>query len=128
MKTAFAFAIAIALMSPVLLLAVKPIEHSTEKPDAKLYPITYNISDLPVWRINDKGAPEYAPDLLLTYLRVTVDPKSWNTGADIRPLPKQASLVVCQSEANHKAISEAINSFRKGDGEVHQVRRVLLAN
>src|SRR5258705_6657345 len=113
MRTAAAFTVAIALMFPVVLLAVDSSEQSTKSPAAKYYPVTYNISNLPVWRNKGKAAPEFAPELLTKYLRSTIEPQSWTSGAEIRPLGRQASLVISQTDANHKKVSEAINSFRQ---------------
>jgi len=115
MRTAAAFSGAIALAFPVVLLAVDSSEQSTKSATAKYYAITYNISDLPVWRNKGKAAPEFAPELLVKYLRATIEPHSWTSGAEIRPLGRQASLVISQTDANHKKVSEAINSFRQGN-------------
>jgi hypothetical protein len=112
MRTAAAFSVAIALIFPVVLLAVDSSEQSTKSPAAK-YPVTYNISNLPVWRNKGKAAPEIAPELLTKYLRSTIEPQSWTSGAEIRPLGRQALLVISQTDANHKKVSEAINSFRQ---------------
>jgi hypothetical protein len=81
----------------------------------ELYVITYNISDLPVWRHNGKAAPTFAPELLTKYLRATVDPDSWNAGAEVRPMADKATLVISQSQQNHDKIADAIDSIRDSD-------------
>jgi hypothetical protein len=122
MRTAAAFGIAIALVSPVVLWAVSPNEKAADAASLKYYSVTYNVADLPVWRIKGKAAPDFAPDLLTKYLRKTIDPKSWSNGAEIRPQAAQASLVISQTRANHKSISHAIDSFREDHaGEFREV-------
>jgi hypothetical protein len=113
MRTSAASAVTIALVFPVVLWAVNPKEQSTESAAAKYYPTTYNISDLPVWRNKGKASPEFAPEILMKYLRATIEPQSWSTGAEIKPLGRTASLLISQTKANHKKISEAIDSFRE---------------
>jgi hypothetical protein len=115
MRIASVFAIAIALLSPVLLFAVNPGAHADATAKTENYLIVYNVSDLPVWRNKGKSAPEFAPDVLVKYLRATVEPKSWAAGAEIRPIVKDASLVICQTQANHEKVSAAIKSFRAND-------------
>jgi hypothetical protein len=122
MKTVAAFGIAIALVSPIVLWAVTPHRNADDAASPKYYSISYNVSDLPVWRIKGNAAPQFAPDLLTKYLRETIDPKSWSNGAEMRPETSRASLVISQTEENHTSISKAIGSFR-GDhaGEFREV-------
>jgi hypothetical protein len=116
MRIATASGIAIALVSPVLLLAVNPGERSTDSNDSKLNVRIYNIADLPVWRKGGKNTDsEFGPELLVKYLKLTVDPNSWNTGAAVRTSAKDASLRISQTAANHKKIAAAISSFRLDD-------------
>src|SRR4051794_25080220 len=104
MRTVAAFAIALVTLSPVIVRAVSPRDPTTEQAAPKYYPVTYNVSDLPVWRNKGKGSPEFAPELLTKYLRTTIDPHSWTAGAEIRPVRQRASLVISQTGANHKKI------------------------
>jgi hypothetical protein len=101
------------MVSPVLLLAAGP--QVTKKSSPPVYLITYAVADLPVWRNKGDKSPEFAPEVLTTYLRATVDPKSWKKGADIRPFTKQAALVIAQTQANHEKIADALESFREND-------------
>ena len=110
MRTAVASALGIALLSPVLLFAVPKHEAAPAK-----VVITYAVADLPVWRTNLKDAPQFAPEVLMTYLRSTVDPASWKAGAEMRPFERNASLVVAQTQANHEKIADALRAFREAD-------------
>jgi hypothetical protein len=122
MRTIAAFAIALAMLSAVIVRASSPRDQATEGSAPKYYLVTYNVSDLPVWRNKGKVSPEFAPELLTNYLRATIDPHSWSAGAEIRPVRQRASLVISQTGANHKKIREAINSFREANpGEVREV-------
>ena len=120
MRTAVALAIIVGF--PVMLFAVTPNEQSTEVKRPILYPLTYNVSDLPVWRNKGKAAPEFAPEMLMKYLRATIEPQSWSSGADgaeMKPIVRTASLVISQTAANHEKIAEVIDSFRSAHpGEV----------
>jgi hypothetical protein len=110
MKTVAAFGIAIALVSPVVLWAVNPHRNVDDAASPKYYPMIDNVSDLQVWRINGKAAPQFSPDLLTKYLRETVDPKSWSNGAEMHPDAARASFVISQTEENHTSISKVISS------------------
>jgi hypothetical protein len=118
MRIVAASALGIALLSPVLLLAVP--KHETAE---KIYSINYAVADLPVWRTNLKDAPKFAPELLTAYLRSTVDPNSWKTGAEMHPVQRNASLVITQTESNHNKIFEALNLLR--DADPREVREVI---
>jgi hypothetical protein len=112
MKTVAAFGIAIALVSPIVLWAVSHHQNEAAAASPKYYAISYNVSDLAVWRIKANAAPQFAPGLLTKYLRETIDPKSWSNGAELRPEAARASLVISQTAENHTSISKAIDSFR----------------
>jgi hypothetical protein len=112
MKTVAVFGIAIALVSPIVLWAVSPHQGEADAAAPKCYAISYNISDLPVWRVKGNAAPQFAPELLTRYLRETIDPKSWSNGAELRPEAARASLVISQTQENHTSISKAIDSLR----------------
>jgi beta-mannanase len=119
MKAVAASALAIALVSPLLLFAIPKTE---TPPRVKLYQVNYNVADLPVWRSNLKDAPRFAPEVLTTHLRSTIDPASWSNGATIRPFARNASLVIAQSKANHAKIADALKAFRESDPrEVEEV-------
>jgi hypothetical protein len=125
MKTVAAVGIAIALVSPVVLWAVNPHRKTDDADSPKYYPLSYNVSDLPVWRIKGNAAPQFAPELLTKYLRETIDPKSWSNGAEFRPEAARASLVISQTAENHECISKAIGSFRGDHAE--EFRELSLA-
>ena len=109
MRIVVALAFGIALLSPVLLFAVPKHEAAP----AKLCVIPYAVADLPVWRTNLKDAPKFAPELLVTYLQSTVDPASWEAGAQMRPFERNASLVISQTQANHEKIADELRAFRE---------------
>jgi beta-mannanase len=112
MRIVAASALVIGLLSPMLLLAVP--KHEAASPE-KVYAMTYAVADLPVWRTNLKDAPKFSPEVLTKYLRSTVDPNSWNTGGEIRPNQRTASLVIAQSQSNHEKIADALKAFRETD-------------
>jgi hypothetical protein len=119
MRIVVASALAIALLSPVILFAVPKRETASAE---KIYTINYAVADLPVWRSNLKDAPKFAPEVLTKYLRSTVDPNSWKNGAEIRPFQRNASLVITQTQANHEKIADALHGFRETDPrEVEEV-------
>jgi hypothetical protein len=122
MRRVAVLAVAAALVSPVLLLAVNRSERSAESAKPELVVVNYNVADLPVWRTGGKKTDtEFGPEVLIKYIQLTVDPNSWKGDAEIRSFAKNASLVISQTEANHKKVSEAINSFRLAKpGEVQE--------
>ena len=58
-----------------------------------------------------KNASASEIDGLISILKATVDPKSWETGATIRQLAGQ--LIILQTPANHKAIERLVNTLRE---------------
>lgn len=109
MKTHGKFVVALGL---VLLLAI--FASAESKARKVLYPMTYNVSDLPVWRTNGKET-EFAPQVLIKYLQTTVDPQSWKSGAELKADERRASLIISQTQANHGAIADALAEFRTQD-------------
>jgi hypothetical protein len=119
MKIAAVSALAIALLTPLFLLAVPKHENGSNE----IICVTYAVADLPVWRSNLKDTPHFAPEVLIKYLQATVDPNSWRTGAEIRPFERNASLVIAQTQSNHEKIADTISAFRERDPrEVEEVK------
>jgi hypothetical protein len=79
-----------------------------------IYAVTYDVSDLPVWSGTGKDA-KFSPDVLVSFLRLSVDPNSWALGAEIRAanLNGRPVFVVAQTEANHEKIADAFDSYRE---------------
>ena len=73
MKALALSAVAVALVSTLTLFAAP----KADKADA-VFPMIYSVADLPVWRTNLKQT-EFAPEVLIKYLQVSVDPKSWSS-------------------------------------------------
>jgi hypothetical protein len=121
MKCIAATSLAIALVNCTLVGAPK-----TKEPTA-VFTKVYAVGDLPVWRtdpIDIAKTRVFAPQLLIKYLKAQVDSESWKAGG-IRPLEKNVSLVVVQTQYNHEIISDAIASLREectGE-ETRQCRR-----
>ena len=78
------------------------------------FPKTYDLADLPVWRVDAKGGAEFDPIILITYVRSTVAPETWADGAVIAAdKNKPTRIIVAQTQENHDKISKAINTFRE---------------
>ena len=79
-----------------------------------IYAVSYDVSDLPVWSGTGEDA-KFAPDVLLSFLRLSVDPNSWGLGAEIRAfnLNGRHVFVVAQTKANHEKIADAFESYRE---------------
>ena len=88
-------------------IATKP----TEIDDNNVYPMTYRLSDLPVW--TKQG--EYNPQLLIDFIQVSVSPKTWATEggpSTMAVYPKGESLVVSTTSKNHQALQKLLERFR----------------
>jgi hypothetical protein len=53
--------------------------------------------------------------MLVSFLRLSVDPNSWALGAEIRArhLNGKPVFIVSQTKANHEKIADAFESFRE---------------
>jgi GH25 family lysozyme M1 (1,4-beta-N-acetylmuramidase) len=98
--------IAVALISSVTLFAAT----KSDTPE-KVYEKVYNITDLAVFRTSPKET-KFAPEILVKYLKSSVDPISWSSVRDIKVLEKEQSLLIAQTQANHEAIATAIDGLR----------------
>ena len=78
-----------------------------------VHTVVYSVRDLPVWSNFPKKEQErFDPSLLITHIQSVVAPESWNTfSAQIRPYPKDATLVITQSRENHLQISELLGKL-----------------
>lgn len=113
MKTVTMSAVAVALFSSLAVFAAAPKqEESTQKMLVRVY----NVADLPVWRVDLKNPPQFAPQVLLKCLQATVDPQSWNPGGAIKLNEREASLVITQTGANHEQVTRVLDSYRIQDG------------
>jgi hypothetical protein len=113
MKKVAALVIVLCIGSSVVLIAAGPENAKNGKAAPVVYAVSYNVADLPVWR--NRVIPEFAPEVLVKYLRSTVDPASWEAGAEIRPFKAKAILIIAQTQPNHEKIADALASFREND-------------
>ena len=102
-------AVAIVLSSSSALS--EPAEQFDE---IKLFGITYRVSDLPVWRSGGEMTPEFDPTVLIFYIKKSVDPGHWKNGAAVQAYNKN-SLLIFQSEENHKQIAAILERFRESE-------------
>jgi len=112
-----------AYETALLAAAIKP----------KFVTVVYPVPDLQVWTVRPDGV-EFDADLLITHIKSTVDPQSWRGGvcadpkraehADgaIRPFERNGSLVICQTEENHKQITHLLTKMR-ADGQAKNAAR-----
>jgi hypothetical protein len=63
-------------------------------------------------------------DVLIDQILATVAPTSWmenGTGdGELQPFPSNGSLVISQSQANHKVIAALLEQMRKAQARVHR--------
>lgn len=90
----------------------------------EFYVVSYAVTDLPVWRGTGKDA-EFAPELLMSFVRLSVDPGSWELGAEMRPMKvkNQPVIVVSQTEANHERIADMFEAYRKDKSKREKAAR-----
>lgn len=105
MKVLAKSAIALGLVMSLTMFA------SAETKSKQTLHVVYNISDLPVWRTNGKETI-FAPQVLVKCLQLTVDPNSWKSGAEIKVDERTASIIIAQTQTNHRAIADALENFR----------------
>jgi len=82
-----------------------------------LYPVTYAIYDLPVYRISKNPAEGFAPSILFALIRRSLSAESWRDGATITEYPQNLSMVVVQTEANHAKLANLLESLREKSKE-----------
>lgn len=92
---------------------VTAAEEKPKRPEPGWHVCVYQVGDLPVYRIGtDLKSPEFDAKLLVDFIRSSVDAESW-AEAEISVHEKAASLVIRQTPANHRKISDAIASLRE---------------
>ncbi len=82
--------------------------------DERVYPVIY----LPVWQV-DPATDEptrFNPQILIAHIRTYVGSDHWNDGT-IRPFPKNASLVVIQTQDGHARVAKLLAALRDGSEE-----------
>lgn len=80
-----------------------------ESREAKVYPRTYRIMDLPVYSL---GGERFEPSFLMAYLKANVDPASWDGRSMMAPYPQNRALVISTTNENHEAIKKILDRFR----------------
>jgi hypothetical protein len=106
-------AILLAILGATLAANVPAAEPAGEDAAAKVYMVVYGLTDLPVYRLH-AGASEFDPSLLISLIEKSVAPESWNAGGgSIAAYPKNMSIVVAQTQANHDRVASLLNSLRK---------------
>ena len=73
----------------------------------KVYPMSYQLTDLPVWSQNGKT---FNPAILMAYLKASVD-AAWETSSKMAPY--KSSLVIATTSTNHDRIAELLEDLRK---------------
>jgi hypothetical protein len=79
------------------------------KGDEELIPVVYPIADLPVWM---HQSDDFNPTLLIDYLKLAVDPESWDRGS-IATHPRTSALVILQTQRNHQMVAEVLIRLRR---------------
>ncbi|HEY2893059.1 MAG TPA: hypothetical protein VGJ16_02555 [Pirellulales bacterium] len=77
-----------------------------------VYPVTYPLYDLPVYRIAKNAEGGFDPRILFAFIRQALPTESWLEG-EITAYPQNLSMVVVQTEANHAKLTALLESLRK---------------
>ena len=74
----------------------------------KVYPVSYRLTDLPVWSQDGKMA---SATLLMAYLKSNA---AWGKSSTMAPYPREkpSALVVSTTRADHKLIADALDRLR----------------
>lgn len=114
MRIVFAIATALALLHATKLHADPPAKPQTAVARVPVYPVSYVVDDLPVWQGTGSEC-KFAPDMLMSFIRLSVDRNSWQLGAEMRPLQRQgkAMLVIVQTRTNHEQIADMFQAYRQ---------------
>ncbi len=77
--------------------------------------MSYDVADLPVWRTKGNGQPTFDPSVLIAHIKHSVDPESWERrgGPAIRQYDDNLSIVISQTEANHRQVRVLLEELRK---------------
>ena len=93
----------------------------------------YPVPDLQVWKVRPQGV-QFDADLLIAHIKSTIDAQSWRgfvyadpqqaerANGAIRPFERNGSLVICQTEENHKQIAKLLTKMRV-DGQAKDAAR-----
>jgi hypothetical protein len=88
----------------------------TKATDSQLIVRTYPVADL-IQPSNPRAPSSPDFDALIDLIVTTVSPSAWlesGTGdGEIQPFPSNASLVISQTQVNHKAIAALLEHLRK---------------
>lgn len=86
--------------------------------DQELIVRVYPVADLQVWKVRPNGV-EFDADLLVDYLKSSVDCDSWRSNShgeescgQIQPFERNGSLVISQTKKNHDKITTLIQEMR----------------
>lgn len=80
--------------------------------ESATYAVTYRVSDLAVWRIDDKQEPRFDASVLAAHIKSSVGPKSWEYG-HIASFPEKGSLLISQVRENHRKVAEVLAALRQ---------------
>ncbi|WP_044303732.1 hypothetical protein [Rhodopirellula sallentina] len=75
----------------------------------KVYPMTYRLTDLPVWSQDGKT---FDPTILMAYIKTSVDTNAWGKSSTMAPFASKSSLVISTTSANHDLILTALERLR----------------
>jgi hypothetical protein len=110
-------AVLLAFLGVTLAANLPAAEPAPEDSAAKVYSVVYRLTDLPVFRLH-AGSSEFDPSLLISLIEKSVAPESWNAaGGSVAAYPKNMSIVVAQTQANHDRVASLLNSLRKRDAK-----------
>ena len=108
MRTPFSLLLAGLACGLAFVLMPADAAEDRERGD-ELISAVYPIAHLPVWM---HQSDDFDPTLLIDYLKLAVDPASWERGA-ITAHPRTSSLVIRQTRANHRKIQDILATFRR---------------
>jgi hypothetical protein len=99
-----------------LMIAVAGISNAADEKKDVLIRRVYAVADLPVFKDSNDG-PEFDATILLAHIQSTVEPESWMSSgkgeAEMQPFPKNHSIVVSQTQANHEKLVDLLESLRQ---------------
>ena len=98
-----------------LVIVVAGVSKASDDKKDVLYRVVYVVNDLPVFK-DSKTGKEFDATLLMAHIQNTVEPDSWMSSgkgdAEMQPFPKNNSLVVSQTQANHEKLRNLLESLR----------------
>jgi len=134
-----------AFLAALLVLCTLAVAHlpgnaGEDSPAKELKVIVYPVSDLPVWKYSESikwatdenghsrptqnrpdGGTKFDATLLITVIKSSVDPETWEEVGSIRPHEKAAALVIRSTQANHEMIASLLQRLRtKPANEKHE--------